>query len=89
MVTRHISDGTIFTVREITRYILRCISTNILSSGIYRAKTKYGNIVIKDLRRVTTQLLNHVNKCVMRTWPMLCVFFCEQFMALSNNEFSI
>ena len=55
----------------------------------YRAKTKYGNIVIKDLRRVTTQLLNHVNKCVMRTWPMLCVFFCEQFMALSNTEFSI
>ena len=57
--------------------------------SIYRAKTKYGNIVIKDLRRVTTQLLNHVNKCVMRTWPMLCVFFCEQFMALSNTEFSI
>ena len=54
-----------------------------------KAKTKYGNIVIKDLRRVTTQLLNHVNKCVMRTWPMLCVFFCEQFMALSNTEFSI
>ena len=55
----------------------------------YRARTKYGNIVVKNLRHVTTQLLNHVNKCVMRTWPMLCVFFCEQFMALSNNEFSI
>ena len=60
-----------------------------LAGNIYRARTKYGNIVIKDLRHVTTQLLNHVNKCVMRTWPMLCVFFCEQFMALSNNEFSI